>query len=163
IFLTKKLFFRPSKKNSEKRLPRSWQSTPNSIKYIILQGLTCKKKKLLAAENIENLRKMFFAISGDVRVILIDLASRIDGITKVYLKKFISHLKKILSKERVPYLHINYRAKSYWSTYQKLLTHNMDFEKIHDLVALRVIVKDVANCYKVLGIIHKYYKPISEE
>jgi len=37
-----------------------------------------------------------------------------------YLKKFIPHLKKILKKERVKFLDINYRAKSYWSTYQKI-------------------------------------------
>ena len=37
-----------------------------------------------------------------------------------YLKKFIPHLKKIFKKERVKILDINYRAKSYWSTYQKL-------------------------------------------
>ncbi len=186
-----------------------------------------KEQETLSKENAENLRKMFFAIAEDLSVVLIDLASRIDGLGKIsnlpqhmqktyatetleifvpvanrlglgeiktkledlsfqylypekftwlkenikekyeqrqkYLKKFIPHLKKIFSKERIPYLDINYRAKSYWSTYQKLLTHNMDFERIHDLVALRVIVKDVATCYKALGIIHKYYKPISKE
>lgn len=39
----------------------------------------------------------------------------------------------------------------------------MDLEKIHDLVALRIIVKDVEACYKALGIIHKHFKPISSE
>ncbi len=192
---------------------------------------TFSKEKIenynFGVSKIENLRKMFFAIAQDLRVILIELASRIDGLNKIdklpeetqklytietleifvpianrlglgeiktkledlafaylykdkfkwlqenikekyeerqkYLKKFIPHLKKIFTKERIHYLYINYRAKSYWSTYQKLLTHNMDFEKIHDLVALRIIVCDLASCYKALGILHKYYKPISEE
>jgi GTP pyrophosphokinase len=39
----------------------------------------------------------------------------------------------------------------------------MDFKKIHDLFAVRIIVKDEATCYKTLGILHKYFKPISEE
>jgi RelA/SpoT family (p)ppGpp synthetase len=82
---------------------------------------------------------------------------------KRYLKKFIPKLKKILKKERVATLDINYRAKSYWSSYQKLLKKNMDFDRVHDLVAMRVIVKDIESCYKTLGVIHKHYKPISEE
>jgi GTP pyrophosphokinase len=39
----------------------------------------------------------------------------------------------------------------------------MDFKKIHDLFALRVIVEDIPNCYKTLGVVHKHFKPISEE
>jgi RelA/SpoT family (p)ppGpp synthetase len=80
-----------------------------------------------------------------------------------HLKKTILRLKKIFKKERVNILNINYRTKSYWSTYQKLLRHDMDFNKIHDLLALRIIAPDVESCYKILGIIHKHFKPISEE
>jgi guanosine-3',5'-bis(diphosphate) 3'-pyrophosphohydrolase len=80
-----------------------------------------------------------------------------------YLKKFIPHLKKIFKKERISVLNINYRAKSYWSTYQKLVRHDMDFNKIHDLLALRIITSNTESCYRILGIIHKYFKPISEE
>ena len=39
----------------------------------------------------------------------------------------------------------------------------MDFNKIHDLLALRIITPDVESCYRVLGIIHKHFKPISGE
>jgi GTP pyrophosphokinase len=39
----------------------------------------------------------------------------------------------------------------------------MDFDKIHDLLALRIITADIESCYRVLGIIHKHFKPISEE
>ena len=39
----------------------------------------------------------------------------------------------------------------------------MDFDKIHDLLALRIIAEDVESCYKILGIVHKHFKPISEE
>lgn len=80
-----------------------------------------------------------------------------------YLKKFIPRLKKIFAKERVKILDINYRAKSYWSTYRKLVKHNMNFDKIHDLLALRIITTNVECCYRILGVIHKHFKPISEE
>ncbi|MCX6721544.1 MAG: TGS domain-containing protein, partial [Candidatus Staskawiczbacteria bacterium] len=37
------------------------------------------------------------------------------------------------------------------------------FNKVHDLLALRIITADVESCYRILGIIHKYFRPISEE
>lgn len=82
---------------------------------------------------------------------------------KKYLKFLIPYIKKKLKSDGIKPLDINSRAKSYWSTYQKLLKNNMDFEKIYDLVALRIIVDSVENCYKTLGIIHKYWKPLYRE
>jgi len=197
----------------------------NKIQYSLTINL--KEKKTLTKERVENLRKMFLAIAGDLRIVLIELVARIDGLNflhhwpeeqqklyaietlkifapianrlglseirrnledlsfsylfpkrfkwlkdnikteyaqrEKYLKKYLPHLKNYFKKEKLKFIDINYRAKSYWSTYQKLTTHNMDFDKIHDLIALRVIVKDIKDCYNALGIIHKYCKPISEE
>lgn len=196
-----------------------------AIRYSLATNV--KEKKAFTKEKIENLRKMFFAIAGDPRVILVELISRIDALNflndlpvekqkiysletlkifvpiarrlglsglrrdledisfsylfpkryawlksnikgqyeerEKYIKKFIPRLEKIFKKERIKVLDINYRAKSYWSTYQKLLRKNMDFDKVHDLIALRIIVEDIETCYKVLGIIHKHFAPISEE
>ncbi len=80
-----------------------------------------------------------------------------------YLKSFSKRLEKILKGERIKVVAINWRPKTYWSTYKKLLRKNMDIEKIHDLLALRVIVNGVDTCYKTLGIIHKYYEPLGQE
>lgn len=197
----------------------------SKIRYSL--AINLKEKKTLTKEKVENLRMMFLAIAGDLRVVLIELVSRLDGLNflhylpeeqqklyaietlqifvpianrlglseirrnledlsfsylfpkrfkwlkdnikeayeerEKYLKKFLPQLKKHFKKERLKFVDINYRAKSYWSTYQKLTKHDMDFDKIHDLIALRVIVEDIKDCYKTLGIIHKYCKPISEE
>ena len=176
-------------------------------------------------DKIENIRKMFFAIAGDLRVVLMKLAARIDGLQNIkkltpqmqeiyatetihifvpiasrlglgevkrqledlafecldpktfswlvehtkekyeerqkYLKTFIPKFKKFLGHHKIKFLEIDYRAKSYWSTWQKLQRYQMDFEKIYDLVALRLIVRDVATCYKALGVIHEQYQPLS--
>lgn len=197
----------------------------SKVRYSL--SVLIKEKKTFTREKLENLRKMFLAIAGDLRVVLVELVSRLDGLNFLhylpedkqklyaletlqifvpvanrlglselrrsledisfsfifpekfkwvkqnikeqyeererYLRNFIPHLKKIFKKERVKFLDINYRTKSYWSTYQKLLKHNMDFDKIHDLLALRIITSDVESCYRILGVIHKYFKPISEE
>ncbi len=80
-----------------------------------------------------------------------------------YLKDTTPEIKKMLEEKNIEVLDIDYRAKSYWSTYQKLLERKLDFNKIHDLIALRIIVKNISNCYKSIGIIHEKYLPIVEE
>ena len=182
---------------------------------------------------VENLRKMFFAMAQDLRVVLIKLADRLDNMKtlnylakekqkqiametleifaplanrlgigeikggledlafpylypkeydwliknvkekydtrKKYLEKVKSFLLKILEKEKIKLIDIHPRAKNYWSLYQKLLKNEMDFDRIYDLVALRIILEDInpeqkrdslQEVYEVLGIIHKFFKPL---
>ena len=76
------------------------------------------------------------------------------------METFKKVLVKIFQKEKIKIIDIHYRPKHYWTLYQKLLKHEMDFERIYDLVALRIIVQDIKTCYEVLGIIHKFWKPL---
>lgn len=57
-------------------------------------------------------------------------------------------------------MHIDARAKRSYSTYKKLIRHDMDLSKLYDLVALRVIVRSVEDCYAALGIIHGLWPPV---
>lgn len=52
------------------------------------------------------------------------------------------------------------RRKSPYSIYKKMLRKKRTFEQINDLYAFRVIVDNVDDCYRVLGVIHNHYKPI---
>jgi len=54
------------------------------------------------------------------------------------------------------------RAKRYASLYKKLLKYDMKLDDIYDLVALRVIVNTVEECYQALEIINKYWPPFPE-
>lgn len=73
----------------------------------------------------------------------------------------ISHeLKKELDNQGVHIVEMSTRAKHKYSLWSKLKKHDMDIEKIYDIVALRVIVDDIENCYRVLGIIHSLYQPL---
>ncbi len=69
-------------------------------------------------------------------------------------------LEKELKKNKVKCLEINYRIKHKYSLYKKLLKYDMDIEKIYDIVALRVVVESVEECYRVLGIVHSIWKPL---
>lgn len=55
---------------------------------------------------------------------------------------------------------IEARAKHTYSLYRKLVRYNMETEKIHDIVALRIIVPTVSDCYQVLGLMHMAWKPV---
>lgn len=52
------------------------------------------------------------------------------------------------------------RAKHLWSIYKKMTSRNIEYDQVFDVLAFRVIVDTVADCYAVLGHIHSLYKPI---
>jgi GTP pyrophosphokinase len=54
------------------------------------------------------------------------------------------------------------RPKHLWSIYQKMKKRDKPFEEIYDLMAMRVIVGSVPECYHVLGIIHHVWTPLQE-
>ncbi len=77
-----------------------------------------------------------------------------------YLKGVASMVQKALEKASIKPIEIHTRAKRYFSLYRKLQRYEMDLNKIYDLVALRIIVKDIDDCYGTLGVIHKLWRPL---
>lgn len=55
---------------------------------------------------------------------------------------------------------ISGRPKSFFSIYNKMVTRNRPFEEIYDLLAIRIIVDKLEECYYALGIVHSLYMPI---
>lgn len=90
-----------------------------------------------------------------------------DLISKQYPNRMdlIEKIEKIVTKElkeaNIEFISIKGRTKYLYSIYQKLLRHNRDIIKIHDIIALRIIVYNITDCYAVLGIIHKIWRPIA--
>ncbi|MBD3300119.1 MAG: RelA/SpoT family protein [Candidatus Moranbacteria bacterium] len=79
---------------------------------------------------------------------------------KELVNKIIEKIKVILKKEKIKIIDIHGRTKHLYRLYLKLKKHNMNIDEIYDLVAIRIIVPKIRNCYETLGIIHKHYKPL---
>ncbi len=79
---------------------------------------------------------------------------------KKYLTEVNVKLKKELEKNKIKFVEIDYRIKHKYSLYKKLLRYNMDIEKIYDVVALRVVVDTIEECYRVLGLVHSLWNPL---
>ena len=174
-------------------------------------------------EQAENLRKLFFAISKDLRVLFIKLADRLHnmrtldslppekqkriaqetldiyapmsarlGISQVkceledlsmkylypeqytylanqldmkrqermqYVKRIADEIKEELDSVNIK-AEIKGRPKHFYSIHKKMVNQNKTLDQIYDLIAVRVIVDDVKECYTVLGIIHSMWKPV---
>ena len=77
-----------------------------------------------------------------------------------YLAEVHGELKKELHKNKVKVVEVDYRMKHKYSLWKKLLKRDMDITKINDIVALRIVVESIEECYRVLGIIHSIWKPL---
>jgi RelA/SpoT family (p)ppGpp synthetase len=76
-----------------------------------------------------------------------------------YTEKIVDYLEKELSKYNIKGV-INGRPKHLYSIYKKMYEQNKNFDELYDLIAVRVIVRNEAECYNVLGIVHNYWKPV---
>lgn len=91
--------------------------------------------------------------------------------SKPYLKKREEDLKQLteilssgLKKERIK-TEISGRPKHLYSLWRKLLRPEIDqdISKINDLVAVRVLVRSIRDCYAALGVVHKIWRPVPHE
>jgi GTP pyrophosphokinase len=79
--------------------------------------------------------------------------------TKV-IKHIQEQLDNRLVQEELPGVEISGRQKQPCSIYKKMKNKRLKFNQVLDMYAFRVIVKDVAQCYQALGVIHNLYKPL---
>jgi len=78
---------------------------------------------------------------------------------EVYIQKVIDTLKDKLTEVGIK-SEIHGRPKHFYSIYKKMLDKDLELNEIFDLIAVRVIVENVKDCYGSLGIIHTLWKPI---
>ncbi|MDR1871185.1 MAG: bifunctional (p)ppGpp synthetase/guanosine-3',5'-bis(diphosphate) 3'-pyrophosphohydrolase [Deltaproteobacteria bacterium] len=95
--------------------------------------------------------KAYFKLRQDI------LAGRLDR------QKYVEEVKSFLSFRMAEFgiaCEIEGRPKHLYSVWRKMTEQNLPFEQIFDLVAFRIIVGEVQDCYSALGVIHSIFRPI---
>lgn len=77
-----------------------------------------------------------------------------------YLKKVKPVVEETLHKNKVNPVKIDSRAKRISSLYKKLLRLDMNLDQVYDLVAMRIIVNTIEECYAAFGAIHQIWPPL---
>ncbi|MCJ7500953.1 bifunctional (p)ppGpp synthetase/guanosine-3',5'-bis(diphosphate) 3'-pyrophosphohydrolase, partial [bacterium] len=76
-----------------------------------------------------------------------------------YIRKAIQVLSKVLEDHDIKG-EVTGRVKHLWSTFNKMQRQGLPFDQIYDLIAFRIVVESVRDCYGVLGLIHSMFKPV---
>ena len=79
-----------------------------------------------------------------------------------YLNNVMEILRNELKNSGIKIYDVHGREKTLYSLYQKIIRKGGwdNVDKVHDVVAVRIIVSDVGDCYATLGIIHKLWRPL---
>lgn len=95
--------------------------------------------------------------------------SKVQKMSKPYYKEAETHIENMkkalmrhLAGEKI-IADIKGRKKHMYSLWKKLQRKEIswDFNKVNDIVALRILVDTTEQCYVALGLVHKYYKPVA--
>lgn len=141
-----------------------------------LQYLPEADQRRVSRETLEIFAPLSDRLSmGQIKAELEDLAFKYSNpddykkVSSIMLKgererrNYLTQVKRVISielgKEEIE-AQIDGRVKHLYSVYKKLNKVNNDFAKIYDLMAVRVIVKNIEECYKAMGIIHAQFKPM---
>ena len=76
-----------------------------------------------------------------------------------YIDEVINVIKAELDKDNTKY-EIAGRSKHYYSIYRKMTQKHKELDEIYDLIAIRILVDDISDCYKTLGVVHGLWRPI---
>ncbi|MBI2605212.1 MAG: bifunctional (p)ppGpp synthetase/guanosine-3',5'-bis(diphosphate) 3'-pyrophosphohydrolase [Deltaproteobacteria bacterium] len=52
------------------------------------------------------------------------------------------------------------RSKHFYSIYKKMERRKIEYDQLHDVIAFRILLDNITECYKALGVIHATYKPV---
>ncbi len=78
--------------------------------------------------------------------------------------QYIDEVKRMITKElgtsSFKDFEIQGRSKHLWSIYRKMQNRSIDYNQVYDVLAFRVLVDNLPQCYEVLGHIHHLWKPI---
>jgi GTP pyrophosphokinase len=90
------------------------------------------------------------------------LVSKSKNEREKYIETVKSYIKKKLDDANLS-CEVLGRNKNFYSIHQKMISQNLPFEEIYDIIAFRIILETVPKCYEALGFIHSLWKPIDHK
>ena len=76
-----------------------------------------------------------------------------------YIDKVTTFIQDLLKKSKITGRVVG-RTKHIYSTYNKMVQQNLTLDQVYDLIAFRVVVDSIKDCYEVLGLVHSIWKPV---
>jgi GTP pyrophosphokinase len=77
----------------------------------------------------------------------------------IYVETVTDYLRKKMEENSMN-CEVLGRYKNFYSIYQKMRTQDLAFEDVYDIIAFRIILDTIPQCYEALGIVHSLWKPI---
>lgn len=143
-----------------------------------IEGLEESKRRFYAIETIEIYAQIAERIGlAEIKRLLEDLSfeyaypddyerfqqamKKIPRINEKFVETRLDELREEFIRQELKFEELQGRIKHNFSIFKKLSASNYDFQNFYDLYAIRVIVHDISDCYKALGIVHSVYTPVS--
>lgn len=144
-----------------------------------LQGLPPPKRRRIALETLEifspianrlgmhalrvELQDLGFASRYPMRYkILKASVNKAHGNRQEIMRLIHDQIRDAVKKNNIPSVTIAGREKHLYSIYKKMHEKHLSFSEIMDVYGFRIIVDKVDTCYRVLGVLHNLYKPITQ-
>jgi guanosine-3',5'-bis(diphosphate) 3'-pyrophosphohydrolase len=102
----------------------------------------------------------FFYVLPDEFERVKQIRDRRAGKSGEILERERKSLQKRLAESKLLDFNTSYRVKGLYSLYHKLMRKDWEIDSVYDLLAIRVIVPSVEDCYRTLGIIHEIWRPL---
>lgn len=104
----------------------------------------------------------FFYIYPDAYTYIVSYIESNSQNLQLKLNTFVRDIEKLLKEQGFAEGEVEVfgRVKHYYSMYQKMQRKGIGIDEILDLLAIRILIKDELECYKVLGLLHINFKPI---
>jgi len=91
-----------------------------------------------------------------------NLVAMSSGEREKYMETVKNFIKKKMEKSNLS-CEVLGRNKNYFSIYNKMVAQNLPFEEIYDIIAFRIVLESISQCYEALGFIHSMWKPIDHK
>ncbi len=79
-----------------------------------------------------------------------------------YIETVKTYIRQKMDENNLP-CEVLGRYKNFYSIYQKMLSQNLPFEEVYDIIAFRIILETIPQCYEALGLVHALWKPIAKK